>query len=75
MESFGDKKDTLNHTRWMIKHMLSEEWAEKTEAKTNRWLGFIQGTLVAHKIFSIKDLRDHSRPLYNPEIPEWELEM
>lgn len=54
----------LGHLRWMIQKMQDEggEWSER---KTNRWLGFIQGTLWSTKLRGIVELRDESRNLYD----------
>ena len=35
---------------------LEEDWV-----KANRWLGFIQGVLWEHHIFTIDNMRDHNR--------------
>ena len=35
---------------------LKERWE-----KANRWIGFIQGVLWAHGIFSIDQMKDHNR--------------
>jgi len=72
MENMGHKVDMLKHVRWMIKEYRSKVINnEFNEFKANRWLGYIQGVLNAQRIFSILELRDHSRPLYNLELPEW----
>lgn len=71
VSTYGDKYEMLGHLRWMIKRMLSPDWGSD-EIKTNRWLGYIQGVLSAHRVFSILDLRDQTRPLYNSELPLWE---
>lgn len=39
--------------------------------KLNRWLGFIQGTLIAMGITSVEAERDWTRPLFHPlDYPE-----
>lgn len=32
--------------------------------RPNRWLGFIQGTFWSHDVFTIDEMRDHSRPIF-----------
>lgn len=34
------------------------------EAKAMRWLGFAQGVLYARKIFSLEDVKNHTRRKY-----------
>jgi len=63
-----DPMRRLGHCMWMITKMRSFDW-NSDEIKSNRWLGYIQGVLNAERVFSILDLRDHTRPLYN-DIPE-----
>lgn len=39
--------------------------------KLNRWLGYIQGTLIAWDITSVQAERDFTRPLFRPfDFPE-----
>lgn len=70
-ETHPDPMRRLGHCLWMILKMRSPNW-DSNEIKTNRWLGYIQGVLNAERIFTILELRDHTRPLYNdiPEYPE-----
>ena len=69
----GDKQTHLNHARWMVQHMLSEEWESKSEFKTNRWLGYIQGVMSCFGVTTLNDLKDQTRPIYNLELSEWEM--
>jgi len=66
--SHPDPMRRLGHCMWMITKMRSFDW-DSDEIKANRWLGYIQGVLNAERIFTILELRDHTRPLYN-DIPE-----
>lgn len=70
MKDRGDRYMLLCHLRWMIKRMLGSEWTSD-EIKQNRWLGYIQGVLSVTGVYGILDLRDHTRPLYNLELPLW----
>ncbi len=37
-------------------------WPEDgSEKKAMRWLGFIQGALYAHRVFTLTELKEHSR--------------
>lgn len=36
--------------------------------KLNRWLGFIQGVLFSMRLISIKEERDLTRPIFNPDL-------
>jgi hypothetical protein len=47
----------LCHTMWMCNTMASID----NEEKLNRWLGFIQGVLWSHGIYSVDELREHNR--------------
>jgi len=58
------------HIRWMISQMLNPteyHLAEKFKNPVvfNRWMGFVHGVLWAEKIFSIPELRAHTRGLYD----------
>lgn len=87
----GDLKNpALYYTLWReeikdLKHLL--EMIPKAIGfidegkieKANRWLGFIQGVLWVHKVFTLEELKNHNRtpkcefeePVINcPYIPE-----
>lgn len=61
--------NSLGHLRWMIREMLDhgDDWSDR---KTNRWLGFIQGTLWQSGVIGILKLRDQTRDLYAEEVTE-----
>lgn len=60
-----DGNGSLGHLRWMIETMLTEGVEEDwSVGKTNRWLGFIQGTMWGLGLIGIQKLRDQSRDLY-----------
>ena len=63
----------LSHIRWMIAQMLNPTEHHLDEkfrnpVVLNRWMGFVHGVLWNEKIFSITELRAHTRGLY-PEAP------
>lgn len=47
----------LQHAKWMC---LKAEGHEDT-GKLNRWLGWIQGWLVAENIYGLTEIIDHTR--------------
>lgn len=47
---------SLAHLRWMIAEM-----GAMSEAKTMRWLGYIQGVLVAYHVFTLDECKEMSR--------------
>jgi hypothetical protein len=50
----------LEHLQYMIEKMTDKK-SDFSEAKTNRWLGFIQGVLWHHRIYTIDEMRAHNR--------------
>ncbi len=50
----------LSHVRWMCEEIPTLLLAGRKE-KAFRWLGFIQGVLVAEKWFTIDQVKSHSR--------------
>lgn len=47
----------LQHAMWMCHRAATFE----DEGKTNRWLGWIQGWLVAENIYDLTEIIDHTR--------------
>jgi hypothetical protein len=47
------------HLRWMIKEMKTNK--EFSSAKWNRWLGYIQGVMVAYDLTSLNAEKDRNR--------------
>lgn len=41
-------------------------WARLSLMKLNRWLGYIQGTLIAAGATTVEDERDFTRPIFRP---------
>lgn len=52
---------TLAHVRWMTNAL--QDWPITLDncTKALRWLGFVQGVLVANNVFTIEDVKEHSR--------------
>jgi hypothetical protein len=44
-----------------LREMLADTSQDRTE-KCMRWLGFIQGVLWSTSVFTLEELKDHSRP-------------
>ena len=49
---------TQGHLRWMIKEMKTKKFSS---AKWNRWLGYIQGVMVAYDLTDLNTERDRNR--------------
>lgn len=54
LREHGEPDDTLSH----LDARFPDDGSEK---KAMRWLGFMQGALYMKGIFSLEDLKDHSR--------------
>jgi len=55
------REKALGHCFGMIPKML-EFIDEGSMDKAFRWLGFIQGVLWCHSVFTLEDLKNHNRP-------------
>lgn len=53
-------KTTNSHVLWMIDKLFEFEGD-----KYNRWLGFIQGYFWTNDIYTIDELKEHNRILFN----------
>ncbi len=49
------------HVLWMCHETLKKVGIDGEEAKVNRWLGFIQGTIWNLGIHSVSAMRAHNR--------------
>ena len=65
-----DDSSSLNHLLWMTTKCLGGFLDDRNyeagrgyndEDKAHRWLGFIQGCLLCKGIFTLEELRSHSR--------------
>ena len=54
----------VKHTRWMVQEMIRriEEDNETSPGQADRWIGFIQGVLWTHGLYSIADMAGHNVP-------------
>jgi len=55
------KEVSVGHLFWMCNRAIGLIHEGSIE-KSHRWLGFVQGALWVFEIYSIHDLRKHSRP-------------
>ena len=55
----NDKPTHFGHLAWMCEQ--AEAFATEHCDKAMRWLGYIQGVLVARGYFKLTDVRTHSR--------------
>jgi len=51
-----------DHCAWMCRCCLDTLIPANDLDKAMRWLGFIQGQFFANRIYTIQELRNHSRP-------------
>lgn len=53
----------IKHALWMAQEMIRrlESGEEDTSGQADRWLGFIQGILWTHGIFSIDDMAEANK--------------
>ena len=61
----------LAHVSWMchqIVKMLDEDHGGGAREKPDRDLGFVQGVLWEHGVFSISEMRLHNKP--HPRLPD-----
>lgn len=56
---------TRQHLRWMC-----EQIATLSEAKAMRWLGYVQGVLVAWGVATLTEMKELSRDAVYPTAPE-----
>lgn len=52
--------DRMQHLKWMFIR-IREFVSNDQTGKAFRWLGFIQGVLFCLGLYTLKELRDHSR--------------
>jgi hypothetical protein len=51
----------IKHANWMIQEMLQRmEAGEDKPGQADRWLGFVQGILWCHGMFTIDDMKGHN---------------
>jgi hypothetical protein len=54
----------VKHARWMMQEMMEriEKDNESSPGQADRWVGFIQGVLWVHGLYSISDMAAHNVP-------------
>ena len=58
-----DPCQKLSHLRWMLDEIVSNNTQSIT--KKHRWLGFVQGVLIAKKLTTVDTERDFTRDLFD----------
>lgn len=53
----------LSHLKWMLDEIVGNNTQSIT--KKHRWLGFVQGVLIAKKLTTVDRERDFTRDLFN----------
>lgn len=61
-----DDPTSLNHLLWMCNTMIKNLKTDPAYPidKASRWLGFVQGILIAKKLTTVKDERNITRPWF-----------
>lgn len=57
------KKELADFMHYLDQHLEIEEFHS---TKYSRWLGFIQGVLVANGLITVEEERNLTRPLFKP---------
>ncbi len=70
-ENAPPKFELLCHLAWMCRKAVdgflkTHDWEEFRKAAT--WLGYVQGELRAMKLYSVRELREHSRTAKTPQF-------
>ena len=52
----------MSHLRWMCHECVDKHVPAGDVDKAMRWLGFIQGVLLAVGYFTLEQIKEHSRP-------------
>jgi hypothetical protein len=60
-DRFGDKT-SVGHIKWMLEELESN--MEQSITKKHRWLGFIQGLLIAYGFTTVDREREMTRELF-----------
>lgn len=56
-----DDPTHLSHLAWMCETAVNEHIPAARIDKAMRWLGFVQGVLVARGFYTLAEVREHSR--------------
>ena len=56
-----------SHLSWMLHVIRCEIYdpAQESETKMNRWLGYVQGVMVAKGMIKVNEERDRTRAIFN----------
>jgi hypothetical protein len=65
VECETDPGTSFAHLRWMLSELMKETMPQ---GKSNRWLGFIQGMMIAKGLATVAEERDFTRPFFTNEI-------
>lgn len=61
-DRFGDKT-SLGHLKWMLTEIADN--LKQSITKKNRWLGFVQGLLIAYGFTTVSREREMTREIFN----------
>lgn len=53
------------HLLWMLRQIIDGNLSSET--KENRWLGFVQGVMVARNLLDVEEERNRTREIFNGE--------
>jgi len=60
---FGTGETSSEHLLWMLDELAGN--LEQSATKKHRWLGFIQGCLIAYGVTTVQAERDYTRGVFN----------
>lgn len=55
-----ERERKLDHVLWMAHHLESDEAKDYSDAKRNRWLGWMQGVLWAEGVYNLEEQKQHN---------------
>ncbi|QJT71029.1 hypothetical protein GR7B_00231 [Vibrio phage vB_VcorM_GR7B] len=58
-----DDPTAVHHLAWMLRQIVDDSLSSDTKA--NRWLGFVQGTLVLMGHLDVEEERENTRGIFN----------
>lgn len=59
-EDRDHRERKLDHVLWMTHHLDSDEAKDYSDAKRNRWLGWMQGVLWSEGIYTLDEQKQHN---------------
>lgn len=54
---------TREHLLWMLNEIENNK--EQSLTKKHRWLGYVQGIIIAEKLTTVSEEREFTRPLFD----------